>query len=278
MLQINHMADIITLDAVFTSNYGFINFYSLQNWSLVERRLPQDFFKQKDTIAVHSFISALVPHLKESLPHITKLIYFSDGAASQYKNYKNFTNLCHHKSDHGLEAEWNFFATSHGKSHCDGIGGTVKHLVARASLQATTNNHIITPFDMFQWASESIPGVTFLYVSSSDVSDNAAKYDLESRFMQASTLSGTRSHHSFRPISESQLRMKRLSADTFDSVVSVSVTSRKEYLSFNDLQPGKYVACTYDQVWYAGCVLELSEEHNDVLVSFMRRSDSGLLS
>ena len=28
-----------------------------------------------------------------------------------------------------------FFATSHGKSPCDGIGGTIKHLVARASLQ-----------------------------------------------------------------------------------------------------------------------------------------------
>ena len=35
----------------------------------------------------------------------------------------------------GITAERNFFATSHGKNLCDGVGGTVKHLAARASLQ-----------------------------------------------------------------------------------------------------------------------------------------------
>ena len=66
-------------------------------------------------------------------PH--KIIYFSDGAAAQYKNRKNFLNLCHHKADFGVDAEWHFFATSHGKGPCDGLGGTVKRLAARASLQ-----------------------------------------------------------------------------------------------------------------------------------------------
>ena len=53
--------------------------------------------------------------------------------AGQYKNCKNFLNLCHHESDFGLDAEWNFFATSHGKGPCDGVGGIVKRLAARAS-------------------------------------------------------------------------------------------------------------------------------------------------
>jgi len=39
------------------------------------------------------------------------------------KNYKNMLNLC-----------WRFFATSHGKSVCDGIGGMVNRLSANASL------------------------------------------------------------------------------------------------------------------------------------------------
>jgi len=64
-----------------------------------------------------------------------KILYFSDEAASQYKNCKNFLNLCHHKVDFGVDAEWHFFATSHGKGPCDGLGGTVKRLAARASLQ-----------------------------------------------------------------------------------------------------------------------------------------------
>ena len=39
------------------------------------------------------------------------------------------TNLCSHHDDFGLYAEWHFFATSHRKSPCDGVGGTVKRLV-----------------------------------------------------------------------------------------------------------------------------------------------------
>ena len=46
-----------------------------------------------------------------------------------------FLNLCHHNEDFGMDAEWNFFATSHGKGPCDGLGGTVKRLAAKASLQ-----------------------------------------------------------------------------------------------------------------------------------------------
>ena len=87
-----------------------------------------------DTIAVHRFQRKLIAHLKDHLP-FEKVIYFSDGAASQYKNKKNFINLVYHEEDFGMPAEWHFFATSHGKGPCDGVGGTVKRLAARASLQ-----------------------------------------------------------------------------------------------------------------------------------------------
>ena len=73
------------------------------------------------------------------------IYYYSDGAASQYKNRLNFLNLCYHESDFGIKAEWHYFATSHGKSACDGVGGTVKRLAARASLQMIYNDQIMTP-------------------------------------------------------------------------------------------------------------------------------------
>ena len=37
--------------------------------------------------------------------------------------------------DFEVKCEWHFFATSHGKSACDGIGGVVKRITAKASLQ-----------------------------------------------------------------------------------------------------------------------------------------------
>ena len=64
-----------------------------------------------------------------------KVFYFSDGCAGQYKNCKNFMNLCHHSVDFGFEAEWHFFATSHGKGPCDGVGGLLKRMATKASLQ-----------------------------------------------------------------------------------------------------------------------------------------------
>ena len=91
---------------------------------------------QHNTNSVHCFIHEVLKHLKNLIPYFNHCIYFSDGASSQYKNYKNISNLCHHKQDHDVSAEWHFFATSHGKSACDGVGGTVKRLVARASLQS----------------------------------------------------------------------------------------------------------------------------------------------
>ena len=53
-----------------------------------------------DIISVHLFQRCLLNFLEEHfIAHPTKIIYFSDGAASQYKNRKNFINLCLHRED-----------------------------------------------------------------------------------------------------------------------------------------------------------------------------------
>ena len=74
-----------------------------------------------------------------------KLIYFSDGCAGQYKNYKSFLNLMNHWDDLRLNAEWNFFATSHGKNACDDVGEIVKKLAAHVNLQCPKDKQILTP-------------------------------------------------------------------------------------------------------------------------------------
>ena len=83
--------------------------------------------------AVHAFLGKVLYHPKDSWSAWEKRVYFSGVVGSQYKNYKNFANLSHHISDFQAVAELNFFATLHGKSPGDDIGGTVKHLVANAS-------------------------------------------------------------------------------------------------------------------------------------------------
>ena len=95
------------------------------------------------TSFAHKIQILLVEFLKQRLPNITKIYYVSDGCGGQYKNFKNFLNLCAHKEDFFIETEWIFFATSLRKSPCDGIGSMVKRHGAKQSLQRPLNNQIL---------------------------------------------------------------------------------------------------------------------------------------
>ncbi|KAG1714604.1 Endochitinase [Nymphon striatum] len=61
------------------------------------------------------------------------------------------------------------FATSHGKSPCDGIGGTVKRLTAQASLKRTVTGHILDIVDneinpvVDKWESDEYGGLGLDY-------------------------------------------------------------------------------------------------------------------
>lgn len=109
-----------------------------------------------DSTTVNSFLDLVISYVKSIVPQVDVIKYFTDGSASKYKNYKNFANLLHHEEDFGMRAEWNFFATSHGKGPCDGMDGAIKRLAYRYSLQ---DENIQTPVALFQWASENIENI-----------------------------------------------------------------------------------------------------------------------
>ena len=61
---------------------------------------------------------------------------------------------------------WKQSGTSHGKSACDGIGGTVKRPASKASLKRPAHNQILTPLDMFSYCESDVTGIKFFYMSS----------------------------------------------------------------------------------------------------------------
>ena len=132
---------------------------------------------------------------KKALPNVTLLEYFSDGCAGQYKNFKTFLNLCYHSSDFGLCAIWSFFATSHGKSPCDGLGGTVKRLLLRASLQKPVNDQILSFDKVMTFCTTSIKGITFFEISKDDMA--SVRERQKERYQLGNTVEGTRSSHHF---------------------------------------------------------------------------------
>ena len=120
-----------------------------------------------DTVAAYVFVEKLINnYVKLYLRQLQKIHYFSDGSCAQYKNYKNFANLIFHVQDFGITTEWNFFATFHGKNLCHGVGGTVKHLATRAGLQRLLDNQIQIPYQLFEFASQDVSGITSFYVDS----------------------------------------------------------------------------------------------------------------
>ena len=152
-------------------------------------------------------------------------MYFTDGAASQYKNKSNFINLSHHFKDFEIKAEWHFFATSHGKSPCDGVAGAVKRGANRASLQKTINDQLLTAQDVYQWAVNAMKGITFIYTTIAEHEDHIEL--LKPRCEKAKALPGTRSFHCFVPVNKKQISCKIVS-ESKSSKNLVVVKSQEE--------------------------------------------------
>ena len=146
-----------------------------------------------DTSFVYALQKLMCNHIRSEFPNICKTEYFSDGCAGQYKNYKNFLNLTYHEEDFSLAANWTFFATSHGKSPCDGIGGTVKRKLYHESLTRVAGEHILNSKAAFEFCKESIASISFFHISAADLHETRSI--LDKRYEQGMTVSDTRSYH-----------------------------------------------------------------------------------
>ncbi|XP_065675929.1 uncharacterized protein LOC136092137 [Hydra vulgaris] len=209
----------------FVENYSFVVQDEVQGWNNLQCTLHPVVVYYKENQVLHStsycIISddnnydvptvyevqkSIINNLKQKIPSIVIMIYFSNGCSSQYKNCKNIFNLCQHKSDFGIDAKWVFFATSYGKQPCDGIGGTVKRLVANASLQRISTNQMLNSPDMFTYCTNNIKGINFIFISSESL--------VETRLLQSEqyknvkTIPGTRDFQEFIPVCQNEFKMQ----------------------------------------------------------------------
>ena len=164
------------------------NFCGLQvsffiNWKVASKKLRQ----------ICLFHTTAPSFVKSQLPIVQKVIYF-------IKIIKHLS-ICFHEQDNSLKAEWHFFATSHGKSPCDGVGGSVKCLVGNASLKARYDECILTPAQLYKRTTKNIKGLHFFYISSENVNASCVEFGFDKRYSFENVVDGTRPHHSFIPVS-----------------------------------------------------------------------------
>lgn len=221
---------------------------------------------EHNTVAVYTFQKKLIHFLTATFGEVPrKIIYFSDGSAAQYKNKKNFINLCHHKQDFGIAAEWHFSATAHGKGPCDGVGGTVKRLAAKASLQRPLENQILTPCELYEWSVKNITGISFDF--STQEEHVLSEIFLKDRFSEAHTIKGTQQYHAFIPLASS---LNKLSVKFFSDATNsfqVSVSRSIDQLKLTDCNG--YMTVVYGSNWWLAYVLEKNEEEDEVKVTFL---------
>ena len=144
-----------------------------------------------------------------------------------------------------IKAEWHFFATSHGKNVCDGVGGTIKRLAARASLQRPISNQILTPLQLFEFAKVEIPGVTSFYISTEHV--NKVAQILQQRFLNPPKFKGTRKNHQFIPVVGNNIQMSRVSGDS-GRVENLINAPGMNVVDVGGIVPGSFYACRYDLI------------------------------
>ena len=92
-----------------------------------------------------------------------------------------------------MDAKLNFFATTHGKFPCDGIGGSAKRLSTAEYLAHPYHNQILSAEEMLKFCECQIPGVTFKFLPKDEM---AQSHLHEGRYRAVEdAIPGTRSYH-----------------------------------------------------------------------------------
>ena len=146
--------------------------------------------------------------------------------------------------------EWTLNGTSL-QLHTDGVGATAKRLAARTSLQRPYEAQIMTPLQLYEWASKNIPGVSFNYCGTEEYEEEKAY--LEDRFEKAHTVTGTCKLHSYIPISKTTLRTTTFS---FSSTFKVERVTAEKCGMVEDISG--FVACACNRKWWIACVSEVT--------------------
>lgn len=253
--------------------HPFVSYYKDgENLCVLSLVVVSDYLKH-NIETVYAFQKKLVQHAKENVPGLKIIHYFSDGATSQYKNCFNMMNLSHHEEDFGIKAEWNFFATSHGKGPSDGVGGNFKRAAARASIQGTLIN---SAKSLYEWADTHMSSIKTVYVTSEEILETKAF--LKERYQNVIQVEQIRSLHHFAPVGKGALAGKKYSLAEDSQFCPVELV--RQQLEVDALTSGSFVAVRLRQKsWYIAEVQDIDKSTNEVLaVRLLGKRVEGMLN
>lgn len=125
-------------------NTGMVSLHTMVAYFPGDRapRILQSYVTVSDVIshnaiAVYVILKKIIPIIKEDYSVNKKPHYLTDSPTSQYrtKQFFKFLLTIKHETDFGMQAQWNFLESGHGKGPCDGLGARVKRAADMAIKQ-----------------------------------------------------------------------------------------------------------------------------------------------
>ncbi|CAF1296624.1 unnamed protein product, partial [Didymodactylos carnosus] len=147
----------------------------------------------RDKFVVDSALKIILNYIETLLPNVEEINYFSDGAASQFKQGFYFRNLARIAKEREINLSWHFFATFHGKCIVDEIGGTVRRLVWSAILAGRVCR---SAEDFITLAKKKTKKIILIEVTRNDIDSSETK--LENLFRMVKSVPETLKMHSVK--------------------------------------------------------------------------------
>jgi hypothetical protein len=247
---------------------------------------------------VLTIIDKLIPAVKQLIPEVTCIHYWTDSPTSQYRNKLIFRCIANHNSTYGIHAKWNYWEAGHGKGPCDGLGGRVKRLADEAV--NTGKVCIQDPSDFYAWSQSvncTMKNVKFVFVSTEEC-ENKAK---ENNQLNLKPIVGTMKLHAVVGKGDNCVAVRNTSCycttclshesatcstwrnETLVSKVTAQ-SSNEDESSAN--KPGvqsittekaerydvdDYIAALYLGRWYIGKIITVDEEDSTFEVTFLQQ-------
>ena len=225
--------------------------------------------------------SLLITYMREHVPDLHVVHFWSDGCGGQFKSKFCFALLGRYPQD--LKITWNYFESHHGKGPVDGIGGSVKTAMYR---DVKACKVVFSSAQQFaDYATQHVKGITIVYVAKDDIELRTLEDDL------IHPVPGTlKVHHVDRFVESDKFRLDfyanscffepalKMHSLFYENKVPMSLVAMSsangdgklhKVSSVHDTSVNDFIICVYGNEWWIGKVVNISQELADVLISFM---------
>ena len=213
-----------------------------------------------DPVFVFTLIQKLIPLLKETLPNLEMIHYWTDSPTSQYRNKTIFKIVSCHDDYFGCKASWSYMESGHGKGPCDPIGGTAK----RKADQAVKNGKcaIQDVLDFYDWAKSNSTAITYTYISIEDY-ENACfcKKCFSISFQSATCCNGWKE--------VSVIKSNKTTKTKQDNKEEKKCNEEKALEECVEPNVNDFVAAVYERKVYVGKVHDVDVDDSEAYIHFL---------